>query len=58
MNLAKKYYQVGGNLTPDNPSYIERQADKNLFNKLKLGSFCYVFNSRQMGKSSLGIIVK
>ncbi|MDF5722839.1 MAG: AAA-like domain-containing protein [Rhizonema sp. PD37] len=53
MSKKQEYYQVGGNLEPDNPSYIERQADKNLYEGLKARNFCYVFNSRQMGKSSL-----
>ncbi|MGI8504496.1 MAG: ABC transporter substrate-binding protein [Hassallia sp.] len=52
-----RYYQAGGTLEPDDPSYIERQADKNLYQGLKAGKFCYVFNSRQMGKSSLQVRV-
>ncbi|NMG11335.1 AAA-like domain-containing protein [Brasilonema sp. UFV-L1] len=52
-----KYYQVGGTLQPGNPSYVERQADRNLFEGLQAGKFCYVFNSRQMGKSSLRVQV-
>ncbi|MEH2328182.1 AAA-like domain-containing protein [Nostoc sp.] len=46
-------YQVGGSLHSDDPSYVVRQADEKLYNSLKGGDFCYVFNSRQMGKSSL-----
>ncbi|HIK07314.1 MAG TPA: AAA-like domain-containing protein [Trichormus sp. M33_DOE_039] len=46
-------YQVGGSLHSDDPSYVIRQADKQLYASLKAGDFCYVFNSRQMGKSSL-----
>ncbi|MBD2534502.1 AAA-like domain-containing protein [Nostoc flagelliforme FACHB-838] len=46
-------YQVGGSLHSDDPTYVTRQADEQLYVSLKTGKFCYVFNSRQMGKSSL-----
>ncbi|MEH2051774.1 AAA-like domain-containing protein [Nostoc sp.] len=46
-------YQVGGSLHSDDPTYVMRQADEKLYTSLKGGDFCYVFNSRQMGKSSL-----
>src|SRR5438093_3350351 len=47
------FYVTGGTLRPDAPSYVERQADKDLFEGLLNGEFCYVLTSRQMGKSSL-----
>ncbi|GGA32760.1 AAA-like domain-containing protein [Okeania sp. KiyG1] len=46
-------YQIGGSLQDDSPSYVERLADTELYEALKRGEFCYVLNSRQMGKSSL-----
>jgi WD40 repeat protein len=51
-------YQVGGSLRVSAPSYIERQADGELYRTLRAGEFCYVFNSRQMGKSSLRVQTK
>jgi CHASE2 domain-containing sensor protein len=48
-------YQVGGSLDSDAPSYVTREADSALYQALKAGQFCYVLNSRQMGKSSLRV---
>ena len=47
------FYVTGGTLRHDAPSYVERGADRQLFDGLLRGEFCYVLTSRQMGKSSL-----
>ncbi|MCW6051524.1 AAA-like domain-containing protein [Lyngbya sp. CCAP 1446/10] len=54
-NPKPSYYQVGGSLTNNSPNYVKRQADDDFYNGLKGGEFCYVLNSRQMGKSSLQV---
>jgi WD40 repeat protein len=48
-------YKVGGCLGFNHPTYVAREADRNLLEALKTGQFCYVFNCRQMGKSSLRV---
>ena len=51
--LYDRQYQVGGSLAIDALSYVARPADKELISALQQGEFCYVLDSRQMGKSSL-----
>src|SRR5436309_16082889 len=47
------FYVTGGTLQRDAPSYVERQADTDLYAGLSRGEYCYVLHARQMGKSSL-----
>ncbi|QGZ90856.1 AAA-like domain-containing protein [Microcystis aeruginosa] len=51
--MATNFYHIGGSVPLESPSYIKREADDIVYNYLKNGQYCYVLNSRQMGKSSL-----
>ncbi len=53
--LDEYQYQIGGSLPEDAPSYVVRGADRQLYEALQRGEFCYIFNTRQMGKSSLRV---
>jgi ABC-type branched-subunit amino acid transport system substrate-binding protein len=53
--MKNNEYQVGGSLPIESPTYVTRQADKDLYQALKQSCYCYVLNCRQMGKSSLGV---
>lgn len=44
---------VGGAMQPGSPSYVQRPADNDLFERALRGDLCYVLTSRQMGKTSL-----
>ena len=54
LNSAYRY-QIGGSLPADTPTYVVRQADSDFYHALLTGEYCYVLNSRQMGKSSLRV---
>jgi AAA-like domain len=54
-DIANYEYHLGGSLPVDASSYVMRQADSDFYTLLKAGQFCYVLNSRQMGKSSLRV---
>ncbi|WKT82754.1 MULTISPECIES: AAA-like domain-containing protein [unclassified Thermosynechococcus] len=54
---AATTYQVGGSLPTTSAVYVRRQADADLLAALTAGEFCYILNSRQMGKSSLRVQV-
>ena len=47
------YFEVGGALHFDAPSYVERPADSRLRELIAGGELCYVLTTRQIGKSSL-----
>ena len=57
--MTENFYHIGGTI-PFNKRevYISRKADEDLLKSLKNGRFSYVFNSRQMGKSSLIVNIK
>lgn len=52
-SMPAGFFVAGGTLPLHSGSYLERAADQNLERSLLEGRFCYVLNSRQMGKSSL-----
>ena len=49
------FFVAGGTVPPGSASYVERAADRELYDALLAGEFCFVLNSRQMGKSSLAV---
>ena len=53
MGIQTGFFQVGGTLSEDSRSYVERPADTDLISALSRGEFCLVLAPRQTGKSSL-----
>ena len=53
MRPGTDFFQVGGTLAEDAPSYVRRPADDELFEALRRGELCLVLAPRQTGKSSL-----
>ncbi|MBF2089189.1 MAG: AAA-like domain-containing protein [Synechococcales cyanobacterium K44_A2020_017] len=53
MNHEFVFYQVGATLSPDARSYIIRREDDEVLEAIRNSRLVYVFNARQMGKSSL-----
>ena len=54
-SFSSFHYQIGGSLPSNAPTYVVRQADRDILNTLLAGEYCYVLNARQMGKSSLRV---
>ena len=50
---TRQYFAVGGTMKSDAPSYLERAADRLVFESLIAGELCYILDSRQKGKSSI-----
>lgn len=50
-----QFFVTGGTVPANAASYVERRADTDLLAALLNGDYCFVLNSRQMGKSSLSV---
>jgi len=58
LDVSTSIYKVGGSLYDNHPTYIYRQADREIYQSLKAREYCYVLNARQTGKSSLRVQTK
>lgn len=54
-DVREFHFRVGGSVPSDSPAYVRRKADDLLAGNVHQGELCYVFNTRQMGKSSLRV---
>lgn len=50
---TRPFFVVGGTMPPEAPSYVERPADRELYERVQAGELCHVLTTRQVGKSSL-----
>ncbi len=55
MPVPSHFFHVGGTMSADTPSYIQRTADRQLMEWLDQDELCLVLAPRQTGKSSLMI---
>jgi len=53
--IESSFLHIGGSVGVGEACYIERKADQDLYESLKRRECCCIFNSRQMGKSSLRV---
>jgi len=53
MTASVPFFIDGGSLPTDAPSYVERPADRVLYERVKQGELCYLLTPRRSGKSSL-----
>src|SRR4051794_2887380 len=51
--LKDDFYSAGGAISPDAPTYVERQADHDLLEAVLRADYCTVLTARQLGKTSL-----
>ena len=58
MRKLTDFFQVGGTLSADAPSYIERPADKELLNTLERGKLCLVLVPEEECEREMVVEVK
>ena len=50
------FFVAGGTLPGTVASYVDRMADMSLMAALQAGEFCYILDTRQVGKSSTPVV--